>query len=204
MTQPAELEMGFVVEGHGDSKAVPTVFRRVAAIECPELRIITREPARVQKDKLKRPGEMERTVELLARRLSGRRAILITIDTEGEAPGCLGPQLLERARACRHDVPIGVALAHREFETWFVAAAKSLAGLCDLRADIESPADPEAIQGAKEWLSKRMSGRPYRATTDQELLARRFGLDAARQARSFDKFYREVVSLCRTASPRPL
>jgi hypothetical protein len=91
-----ELEVGFVVEGHGDTKAVPEVFRRIAAVEFPGLPIRMREIMRVPRDRLiKRPGELERTIELLSRRLAGNRAILITIDTEGERPGCLGPDLLK-------------------------------------------------------------------------------------------------------------
>jgi hypothetical protein len=194
-----EIEVGFVVEGQGDTKAVPALFRRVAEIEFPGLLIITREVFRVSRDKLKREGELERTIELLSRRLTGRRAILITIDTEGEAPGCLGPTLLNRAQNKRADVPIGVALAHHMFENWFIASAESLAGFRGLPTDLKSPQNPEAIQGAKRWLGDKMSGRPYRETTDQEPLAKRFNLEAARNARSFEKFYREVVRLCKVA-----
>jgi hypothetical protein len=92
-----------------------------------------------------------------------------------------------------------VALAHHEFENWLIAAAESLAGFRDLRDDLVSPPNPESIRGAKEWLSDRMSRRPYRETTDQEPLAKRFDLDAARRARSFGKFYREVIRLCKEA-----
>ena len=194
-----EFEVGFVVEGHGDIKAVPTVFRRIAELEFPQLRVITREVFRVARDKLKKQDELERTVELLARRLNGTRAILITIDTEGEAPGCLGPELLRRACLRRPDVSIGVALAHHEFENWFIAAAESLAGFRDLQVDIVCPQYPESIRGAKEWLSARMVGRPYRETTDQDWLAKRFALNAACKARSFSKFYREAVRLCQGA-----
>lgn len=196
MHRMIDIEVGFVVEGHGDTQAVPEVFRRIVSVEFPGVPIRFRETLRVPRDKLKKPGELERAVEFLSRRLGGSRAILITIDTEGERPGCLGPSLLERARKQRPDVPVGVALAHHEFENWLIAAAESLAGFRDLRHDLKCPPDPEEIQGAKEWLSDRMSGRPYRETTDQAPLAKRFDLAAARRARSFDKFYREVVRLC--------
>jgi hypothetical protein len=92
-----EVEVGFVVEGHGDTKAVPEVFRRICAVEFPGVLVRLRQIIRVSRDKLKRPGELERTIELLARWLGGNRAILVTIDTEGEPPGCLGPELLQRA-----------------------------------------------------------------------------------------------------------
>ena len=197
MPTTTEIELGIVVEGHGEIKAIPALVRRIAAIEQPNCFVHTREVFRVSRDKLVKPGELERTIEFVARRLSGSRAILVTVDTDGDLPCILGPALLARATKQRTDLPIGVALAHQEFETWFLAGAESLRGLCDLPADLVGPTEPEAVRGAKEWLSKKMTaGRPYRETTDQELLAKKLDIVAARKARSFDKFYREVVRLC--------
>lgn len=193
------IEVGFVVEGHGDSKAVPVVFRRIAEVEFPNLGIIDRVVFRVSRDKLKGPGEVERVVEFIARRFQKPGAILIVIDSEGERPGCLGPLLLERARQARKDVPLGVVVAHHMFESWLIAAGKSLAGYRGLREDMDDHPDPESAHGAKSWLSDRMIGRSYREATDQEPLTRRFDIDRARRCRSFDKLWREVVRLCREA-----
>jgi hypothetical protein len=194
------IEAGFIVEGHGDVKAVPVVFRRVVEWQFPGLPMVLRDPFRVPRDKLKKDGELERTVEFVSRQLKGRRAILILIDSEGDCPATLAPSLLRRATEARRDLPIGVVLAKHEFENWFIAAASSIAGQRGLAPDLTSPAEPEAVQGAKEWLSARMIGRPYKETTDQEPLARLFDIEGARKSASFDKLCREVSRIVSAAT----
>lgn len=89
-----------------------------------------------------------------------------------------------------------MVLAKCEFEAWFLAAAESLRGRRGLAHDLQSPVDPEAVQGAKEWLSQRMgSSERYTETLDQPALAAAFDLAMARRADSFDKCYREIVRL---------
>lgn len=193
MTQ--SIRAGFIVEGHGDVKAVPVLFRRIVRLHFPDLEVISHNPFRVPRDKLKKEGELERTVEFVARGLENRRVILVLIDSEDDCPAQLGPSLLDRARRARRDVPIGVALAKCEFENWFIAAAPSLACKRNLPLNLTSPESPETIRGAKEWLSKRMIGRPYKETTDQEPLAREFDLDLARTCPSFDKLCRETIRM---------
>jgi hypothetical protein len=93
-------------------------------------------------------------------------------------------------------VPIAVVLAKREYEAWFLAAAESLRGKRGLPDDLQPPDDPEAIQGAKEWLRARMpTDRKYGAVLDQPALTALFDMDAARRLGSFDKCYREIVRL---------
>lgn len=72
-----------------------------------------------------------------------------------------------------------------------------LGGVAGLPDDLAPPSNPEAIRGAKEWLSKRMPhGATYQETAHQPSFAQRFDLDAARSgAPSFDKFCRDVESL---------
>jgi hypothetical protein len=63
---------------------------------------------------------------------------------------------------------------------------------------LESPPDPEAIQGAKEWLSHKMPGAPYKPTSDQAAFASVFDTKAARsKAPSFDKLWRETERMIR-------
>ena len=193
------IEVGFIVEGHGDVKAVPVAFRRIVELQFPGLQTRLRDPFRVPRDKLKKDGELERTVEFVARGLTGRRVILVLIDSEEDCPAELAPDLLRRATKARSDLPIGVVLAKHEFENWFIAAAGSVAGQRGLALDLTCPAEPEAIQGAKEWLSARMTARPYKETTDQEPLARAFDLQMARMSPSFDKMWRGVSRIVSAA-----
>jgi hypothetical protein len=190
------MRVACIVEGHGDVDAVPVLLRRLASALDPLFPFQIEQPIRVTKSKLLQTGELERAVELAARKIGGAGAILILLDSDEDCPAMLGPALLERARATRRDVAIAVVLAKPEFETWFLAAAESLRGRRGLRDDLEPPADPEGIRGAKEWLTAHMAGsQHYVETLDQPALAAVFDLAAARRADSFDKCWRELERL---------
>jgi hypothetical protein len=89
-----------------------------------------------------------------------------------------------------------------EFESWFIAAAESIAGHSSLPPGLCAPADPESIRDAKGWLQKAMPpGRKYSETIDQPSLASKFDLNAARRAPSFDKMCREIERFCSLAIP---
>lgn len=190
------MRVACIVEGHGDVDAVPVLLRRLANALDPLLPVQVEQPIRVTKDKLLKSGELERAVELAARKIGGAGAILILLDSDEHCPAELGPDLLKRASAARSDVSIAVVLAKQEFEAWFLAAAESLRGRRGLRDDLEPPADPEGIRGAKEWLTAHMAGgQHYVETLDQPALAAVFDLEAARSADSFDKCWRELDRL---------
>lgn len=182
-----------IVEGQGEVDAVPLLLRRIAEKIGIRGNLKIWPPIRVRRNQVVREGELERAVELAARKIGGDGAVLIVLDSDDDCPARLGPRLLSRASAARPDIFVAVALAKREFESWFLAAAESLRGARGLQDDIEPPESPEEIRGAKEWLSDRMSrDKSYSPTVDQAGLAARMDLDAARRAPSFDKFFREA------------
>ena len=128
---------------------------------------------------------------------------MIVLDADDDCPAEEGPALLSRTRAVAPDLMIAVIFAKREFEAWFIASVESLRGKRGVRRDVMPPPDPEAIRGAKEWLSQHMtSGVSYRATLDQPALTAQFDVEAARRARSFDHCYRRIRDLL--ADPVPL
>ena len=191
-----KVKIGCIVEGHGDVEAVPILIRRVAESLYPELQIVMPRPIRIPKNKVVKAGELERGVELAARKIGGQGAIFIICDSDDDCPAQQGQELLDRALQVRGNLPIAVVLAKREFEAWFLAAAESLRGQRGLKNDLQPPNNPEAIRGAKEWLSQQMeSGSTYSETLDQPGLTARLDLDQARHADSFDKCYRDIVSL---------
>jgi hypothetical protein len=185
-----------VVEGHGDRQAVPVLIRRIAAEICGVHDVQVQPPLRIPRDRLIKPGEIERAVTLAAARVAPDGGILVVIDADDDCPAELGPSLLRRARTARSDVDIAVVVAKREYESWLIAAAPSLAGARGLPPELETPGDPEGVRGAKEWLRRRMGpGRTYSETTDQAALTARLDLDAARASRSFRRCIREVMRL---------
>ena len=190
------IQIGCIVEGHGEVEAVPVLIRRVAANLYPELAVIVPRPIRISKNKLLQAGGLEQWVEVVSVRVGAQGAIFVILDSDDDCPAELGPELLHRALQVQTGLPVAVVLAKCEFEAWFLAAAESLRGQRGLDANIHPPNDPEAIRGAKEWLSFQMEGsRTYSETHDQPAFAALFDFEQARQADSFDKCYRDIVRL---------
>jgi hypothetical protein len=186
-----------IVEGHGEVQAVPIFIRRIAAIVDPTLFVDVKQPLRVSRSKLIRDQELERAVEFAARKTGSQGGVLVLVDSDDDCPAKLGPALLKRARKTRSDLPIGLVLAKREFEAWFLAAAESLRGRRGLPDNLSPPPDPESIRDAKKWLRQRMiRGTTYSETLDQPALTAIFDMDqATRSSASFDKCIRDITSL---------
>ncbi|HVY60081.1 MAG TPA: DUF4276 family protein [Planctomycetota bacterium] len=190
------LRLGVVVEGYGEMDAVPTLIHRIAGRIAPSLRLDVPRPIRQNRSKVVKQNELERAVQMAAHAAGTGGAVLVLLDGDGDPPCVLGPELLARAHRARSDMPGAVVIAHQEFETWFLFAARSIRKKCGLPDDLEPPEDPEGIRDAKGWLAKRMPrGRTYSPTVDQKPLASAFDLDAARACSSFDKLWRELERL---------
>lgn len=187
-----------IVEGHGEVTAVPILIRRVIAQYAPEMYVEVRPPIRAKRTSLVQADGIERTVELAARQTTAADGILILLDADDDCPRHLAEALLERAKKARPDRAISVVLANREYEAWFLAAARSLQGKRGLADDMEPPADPEAIRDAKGWLAHQTAhGFSYKPTIDQAALTQIFDLEQAHAARSFRKLVKDVLELAR-------
>jgi hypothetical protein len=182
-----------VVEGHGEVEALPALIRRIADHVGFVGNLRLNPPIRVKAGSFVNDQDYFRKYVALA---AGKAAVnngslLILLDCEDDCPATLGPALLQRARAVRANVDIFVALAYREFETWFVTAAPSLHGRRGLTADLNAPHDAEQIRDAKGWLGDRMS-TSYDPVIHQLEFTREFDLKLARNNQSFDRFYRRI------------
>src|SRR5215208_56835 len=102
------VDLTCIVEGHGEIDAVPAAIRRIAQELDPGLVVRIHQPFRVPRNKLVKEGELERAVELAARRAGRDGAVFIVLDSDDECPAILGPALLARARRVRSDLPISV------------------------------------------------------------------------------------------------
>lgn len=187
------MKLGLIVEGHGDAAAAPIVIRRVLE-GCGVSHVEIPSPLRLSKGKMVRPPDLVRAVELMARKTTPDGALLVLLDADTDCPALLGPELLRWVREARSDRRAIVVIARHEFEAWFLAAAQSLRGQRGLPADLEPPADPEALKNPKGWLHAQMPNG-YSETLDQPALAAVFDLTAARSAASFDKLVRELEGL---------
>lgn len=191
--------VAMVVEGHGEVQAAPVLVRRIATelghgVQVPR-------PVRIRRNRVDRAGELERAVELASRDAGEAGLILVLLDADMDCPAKLAPALAIRAEAVQPDGMVRVVLAKTEFESWFLAAAASIAGRRGIAESVAPPADPEAIRDAKGVISSWMpDNRSYRPSRDQAALAAVFDLHDARSAPSFDKLWRDVEALLQAAT----
>ena len=196
--------LGCVVEGDGEVAALPLLIRRIAQRVDPGLYVQVPRPVQVKRNRLiGQFSDLQRAVELIVRQIQAPGGILLLIDADDDEPTVLATNLLRRLQAHRGDIPSAVAVARREYEAWFLAAAESLRGKRGLPADLAPPADPEAVRDAKGWLRSRMPRhRKYSETIDQPALTELFDLDLARsRSPSFEAAYREIERLLRAILP---
>lgn len=189
-------ELSLIVEGHGDTTAYPKLISKIAVHHglAPP---IFKNPLRITKSKLLKPGELERAVELATRSMSPTGRILIVIDVDDDCPATMGPELLERANRTRAQTLKAVTLAKYEFENWFIAGVSGLIQARLIQPETRRPDDPESIRNAKKWISSRMINRyGYAETLNQAAMASALDIDEVRKySRSFDKLCRSVQAL---------
>lgn len=196
------LNLGCVVEGHGDVRAVPLLLRRIQQDIGPDVHLNVGRPIRSGRYKLVKPHELERVLRLAASKIERPRAVLVLIDADDDCPAELGPTMRERAEGVGLQVPIAIVLAKFEYEAWFLAAIESLCGLRGLVHELAPVPEPESVRNAKKYLTRHMEGsRSYSETVDQPAFTALFDVQLARQrSDSFDKCWREVQRLLQTAS----
>ncbi|MFN9727940.1 DUF4276 family protein [Acidovorax sp.] len=188
------ISLSAIVEGDGEVAALPVLLRRIAEWRNPEVYVDVLAPIRVYKDRfLNREEEFTRHMKLAAAKSGDRGWILILLDADDDCPMSKGRDIAQRAAAVVPHRPVGVVLANREYEAWFIAAAKSLDGVRSFsyqRSD--GGTDPELPRNAKGWMRDRMSSGAYRETTDQPGFSARMDLQQAfSRSRSFRKLCTE-------------
>jgi hypothetical protein len=179
-----------IVEGHGEVEAVPALLHRIArsCAFADDLRV--NPPIRVRSASFINDDDyFRRQVTLAAAKAAhSGGSVLILLDCDDDCPCTLGPLLLDRAKRVRENVDVIVALAYREYETWFISAVSSLGGLHGLPHNLQAPQFPDNIRNAKGWLGGYMNER-YDPVIHQLEFTRAFDLDEARSNRSFDRLY---------------
>ncbi len=186
-----------IVEGHGEVQALPVLLRRLRdENDLAGFDIGT--PIRKKHDQLIRKETLQEAIHL-ARLQEDCAAILVLFEAEDDCPKKLGPQLLAWVKEAAGAIPSAVALAHREYETWFLAAMTSLRGKRGIRPNAEVLPNPEMPRDAKKKLEQQMrAGKTYKETIDQAPLSALFDLKSAygnsRSFRHLIKMFGELVS----------
>jgi len=184
-----------IVEGHGEQLALPLLIRRIFGELQPDTTPEINPPIRVKATSFLHDADyFRKKVELATSKAAqGDGMVLILLDCEDECPGTLGPLLLAKAQAVRGDIPCTVVLARREYETWFLAAAASLAGCAGLPKTLEPPHLPEAIRGAKEWLGRHLPAS-YDPIIHQAKFTAAFSLAEAQTIPSFARMVAKLIA----------
>ncbi len=163
-----------IVEGHSEIGSVPVLLR----------------------DRVVRPGELEKALTFACRSRPDVAAVLVILDADDDCPAELGSKLAQRCQEAT-PLPALVVLASRELEGWLLGAKESLRGVRGIRADSVAPQNPEGIRGAKERLSKNMAGnRRYLEVDDQPALVERMDFALAQdRCPSFARFVTRFEAL---------
>jgi hypothetical protein len=211
-----------IVEGYGEWDAVPILlrrwlrFRRHHNIEVHEdgpVRASGRGAITVAHDEKNELG-VEYYIGKALLREPQPDVILILIDADEECPRNLAPSLLARARALvPPDYPIGVVIAKREYEAWFLAAFPStrfrqalteLGKSLNFRLTGQSlprGMDVEEIADCKKEVAKLLGLKKYKETIHQSALTHLLPFTRgamrgmARRSRSFRKLLKELHEL---------
>ena len=186
-----------IVEGHGEVDALPALLHSIRKALAATETLHVNPPIRVKSGSFlsRRDDYFSRHIHLAcAKAIARQGSVLILLDCDDACPASLGPDLLRDASAVGPNIPMFIALAYREYETWFIAAARSLRGECGLPGDLTPPSDPEVFRDAKGWLGRVMPSG-YDPIRHQLPLTRRMDLGQARTLRSFDRLYNHVARL---------
>lgn len=182
-----------IVEGDGEVSALPVLLRRLATERGPVALVNPLQPIRVRRDRfLKKEEEFRRQLLLAAAKCADDGWILILLDADDDCPKALGAEIYRRAQKYVPHRRLSVVLANREFEAWFIAAAKSLDGLRGFAVAPDEPVEAEALRNAKGWIRAHMKGGAYSEVLDQPAFAARVDLQQAfDNSRSFRKLCKE-------------
>jgi hypothetical protein len=173
-----------IVEGHAEEASIPILLRGFG--------VDAGQPFRVHRNKVVKPGELERAIQQAVRSRQNATAVLVLMDADDDCPARLGPALLARARTVTH-LPVSVVLAMREVEAWFLGGIESLRGFRGIAADAVWDDDPERPRGAKGRVEELMGRRGYVDRVDQPALMARLDIQAARlRCPSLDKLLRDL------------
>ena len=156
---------------------------------------------------------IEYYVELALRRHPLPDVILILLDADEDCPKKLAPDLLARARTMvPADYPIGVVVAKREYEAWFLAAFPSTRfrrSLVDQGFRLERQSLPrgmvvEAVADCKGRIAGLIGVGKYEERVHQPALTRilPFTSGMTRRSRSFRKLLKELHELLMQARRR--
>lgn len=205
-----------IVEGHGEVDAVPILldrwFKHRKYLNFQTSKYVVRAPKSAIVASL--DEERELGIELYIRRalMQSKKpdGILVLIDADDECIARrgrpheqqLGPELLARALSEASHIPIGVVVADREFEAWYLAAHMRLKqlGFFDPEVRFRAGFDFARPRDCKGQVG-RCVGHKYSETADQKKIATLISFRSymCKHCPSFAKLIRDLERITQQA-----
>lgn len=193
------MNIGLVVEGHGDTIAVPALLRRLAEQVGYFDPLNVPKPFRLSRGRMVKEHELMRAVEFVSRQVGPDGIVFVVFDADDDCP----VELVETIKPWldkRPDINVRLVVSDREFECWYIASAEALRGVRGLADTAASPANPDLIRDGKGWLGRQMPNG-YSETIDQAAFASQLELSQAARSRSFRKFLKEFLGVVGVPAP---
>lgn len=189
-----------IVEGHGETAAVPILIRRIWLELLHGEYVEVLKPIRGKRNLLVKEETLCKAVELGLSKLSHSSSsdpslllVLVDRDPDPEPPCVLGPRMLKFINVRFAHANAACVIANLEYETWFAAAAESLHKYLRIESDSAPSFDPEGERHGKRWIAERFKGIRYSETQDQPALTAAMDLHLCRaRSPSFDKLCRDL------------
>lgn len=188
-----------IVEGHGEISAVPILIRRIANEICGRFDVACLPPYRLPRGRML--IDLTRVIALGRAQLAGLEGdghIVIIMDADEECPATLATTVRNHCRDVWDDETIKLIFACQEYEAWFLASNMNVNHHRDLRDETPTLENPEVLRSPKGFFERQFlrPGRFYSETIDQPKFSAAMDIETARRALSFDKFYRDLLSVC--------
>lgn len=160
-------KLQLVVEGAGDIAATRLLIKRI--LEKNQIFDTTLLPPHKRGG---HPNVVTHFENFFQAAIKEKAPILWILDFDDKVSVCPveeANKLLHRAKKLRPEWPIEIAFLVKEYEVLFLhdeTATRTV--FPDIPKNVSFPTIPEAIRGAKEWISKQLpSGRAYKETVHQ-------------------------------------
>lgn len=186
-----------IIEGHGEEEALRVLINTILAAAESDVYPLIVSPYRVPWGTLVNvEGELERYSAMAIRDGGHNTRLIVVLDADDRCPAELGPMLLQRLNTRFPNNPASVNVADREYESWFIASAESIAGHVGCTSSIELPSPIETIRNAKGWIGRNILQRSYKETADQASFSSCIDVPIARgRSHSFNRLCSEVERL---------
>lgn len=183
-----------IVEGDSEVNAIPVLLRRIInRVKAFEIQID--KPWLVKRDQvIHKEGVIENKIRAALIMRDDVSAIIIILDADSDCPVEIAANLLQRCRVTTQ-IPISVIMAKSKLECWFLGAKESLQGVRGIKADAETPEDPESL-GIGRLKNNMEKGFTYHKVYDPPAFAAKMDIDMAIEScPSFARFVRETERL---------